>query len=297
MLSRLREVIEDPVAAGYRVRGRFAPRGLFERQARLARAAGIDRVWLILSFDCDTREDAQVAGAVHERLAGMGVTPVYAVPGKRLEADADVYRRLADSGAEFINHGHEEHTYFDEDAGHFRSRWFYDEEPRDAVRADIEGGHETVTAITGTQPVGFRAPHFGTFQAPDELRFVHEVARGLGCRFASTTMPLWGLREGPLFRRFGLPEFPVTGPPSSPLGLLDTWGHFAAPDRVREPEDFVSEGKALAEVMRSVGAGIINVYGDPSHVADREDFFETVALWREVAEPVGYSELLARLSD
>jgi hypothetical protein len=64
--------------------------GLFARYGQLARRAGLDRVWLVLSFDCDTPQDADVAEAVHERLMSMGVRPVYAVPGDLLREAHDV---------------------------------------------------------------------------------------------------------------------------------------------------------------------------------------------------------------
>ena len=69
---------------------------------------------LILSFDCDTHEDIDVAESVHIRLQNIGVTPVYAVPGALLRKGAKVYKKIHESGAEFINHGGRAHTYFNE---------------------------------------------------------------------------------------------------------------------------------------------------------------------------------------
>jgi hypothetical protein len=294
--SRLRSAAADPQAAAYRLRSRLRPEGLFARQGRLARQAGLDRVWLILSFDCDTPQDAEVAGEVHDRLLRMGACPVYAVPGELLQAHADAYRRIADTGAEFINHGGRMHTYFDERAGQWLSNFFYDQQPREVLRDDIRRGHETVAEIAGEPPTGFRTPHFGTFQEVEQLRWLHSTIGELGYRFSTSTVPLWGFREGPLFDRLGCLELPVSGGGSTPLSILDSWGFFAAPDRSRTPAEFLGEASALAAAHARAGAGIINVYADPSHVHGREEFFRAVEAWLEVAEPTSYRQLVASLA-
>jgi peptidoglycan/xylan/chitin deacetylase (PgdA/CDA1 family) len=211
---------------------------------------------------------------------------MYAVPGALLEQGAPVYRRLAEGGAEFLNHGGASHTYYDETLGRHRSCFFYDEIGPDAVRRDIEDGQRIVESVLGVAPLGFRTPHFGTFQRPEDLLFLHGVLRDVGVRYSSSTTPLFGYRYGPVFDRFGLPEVPVTGMASAPLDILDTWGCFRAPDRTRTPDDYRAEGTAVADRLATAGAGLLNVYGDPSHVHDHEEFFATVERWLQVAEPV-----------
>lgn len=294
--SRIKAAAADPRAAMFRVGNRLRPEALAARQARLARRAGLDRVWLVLSFDCDTPEDAGVAWDVHERLAGIGVRPVYAVPGALLREASDVYTRIAETGAEFINHGDRMHTYFDADAGRWASNFFYDQQPRDVIRRDILDAHDTVAEVVGRVPVGYRTPHFGTFQDPEQLGWLHGVLGELGYRFSTSTVPLWGLREGPVFNRFGLLELPVSGGVADPFGILDTWSCFEAPDRVRTPRDYEREATALAAAFKQAGAGLINVYGDPSHIHDSEEFFRAVERWVAVAQPASYGELLDALA-
>lgn len=294
--SKVKGIAADPHAAAYRLRGRLNREGLFARYARLARRAGIDRVWLVLSFDCDTPEDAEVAGKVHDRLAEMGVTPVYAVPGDLLRRGAAEYGRIAAAGAEFINHGDRMHTYFDEGTQRWASNFFYDQQPREVIREDILRADRTLREVVGAEPNGFRTPHFGTFQRAEQLRWLHGVIGELGYAFSTSTVPLWGFREGPVFDRFGRLELPVAGGAQSPLSILDTWSCFEAPDRVRDPADYEREADALADAFAEAGAGVINVYGDPSHIHDREEFFRAVSRWTEVARPAGYRELLATLT-
>ena len=163
------------------------------------------------------------------------------------------------------------------------------------MREDIVRGDACLKETLGITPKGFRAPHFGTYQKPRDLRFLHAVLRELGYSFSSSTIPLYAFRYGPVFDRFGIRELPVCGRASAPLLVLDSWSHFAAPARDLQPDDFEREGRALAARFAALGAGIINFYADPSHIHASEIFFATIARWREVAEPVTYAELLDRI--
>jgi hypothetical protein len=286
----------DLAARALRLRARVNAGGLQRRHARLARRLGIDGVYLVLSFDCDTDEDAEVAWAVHERLAAIGVRPVYAVPGELLRRGAEVYRRIAGTGAEFLNHGGVEHTYFDTERSRHASCFFYDTLTPERVRRDVEEGHAIVADVIGRAPEGFRTPHFGTYQQPEQLRYLHGILGELGYRFSTSTTPGYGLRHGPAFDAFGLTELPVTGQPSAPLDILDTWAYFAAPDRTGDAAGYLDQAELLAEQAERAGAGLINVYGDPVHVHDSEEFFAAVERWASIATPVSYGELLGGLA-
>ena len=234
---------------------------------------------------------------MHERLARLGVQPVYAVPGELLNAGQKVYRQIAELGAEFINHGYRDHTYFDRSLGIYASCFFYDQLPLETVREDIVRGDQNLRSTLGIQPIGFRAPHFGTFQKPAQLRFQHKVLRELGYRFSTSTLPLYAYHFGPAFRQFGILELPVSGMGSMPLRVLDSWSCFAAPGRRFGAKDYVREGRLAGEHFKSMGIGLLNFYVDPSHIHDREEFFETVALWAKIAKPLTYSQLLAQIPD
>lgn len=278
--------------SGDRLRARVPRRLRALAEGRRAGRAGLDRPYLVLSFDCDTEEDAAVAWEVHERLAGLGVQPVYAVPGELLQRGEETYRRIAATGAEFINHGHTEHTFFDTQSGRHASCFFYDQLPRAMVRDDVIAGDRTVTEVIGQRPRGFRAPHFGTFQRPDELAFLHGILEELGYAFSSSTMPAHKLRYGPVHRCGSLVELPVTGFPTAPLEVYDTWGCFEAPDRVRTPRDFLAAADLIAADAVQARAGLINVYGDPSHIHGKPEFFDAVERLSAVATPISYGQLL-----
>lgn len=296
MLEKLRLALRSPVLAAYTLRARVDAPGLIRRYARLARAAGIDRLYFVLSFDCDTPEDIEAAWPVHERLARMGARPVYAVPGELLLQGEKVYRRIRDTGAEFLNHGHRQHTYFDEARGEYASCFFYERLPRETVRDDIRRGHETLSDFLGAPPRGFRTPHFGTFQRPSELDWLHATLSEMHYSYSSSTTPFYAMRYGPAFRRGGLVEFPVSGMGSAPLRILDTWNCFRAPNRRLTPEDYREEGEACLRALRPAAAGILNFYADPCHIRDSEAFFGTIAAWLSAAAPVTFGELLGKLS-
>lgn len=292
VLAKVRRAVRDPLAAGYAIRGKLDPETLFKRYAARARAAGLDRVYFILSFDCDTEDDIAVVWDVHSRLADMGVQPVYAVAGDLLRAGESVYTRIRETGAQFINHGNRKHTYFDKALGRHASCFFYDEETREDVRADIIGGDDSLRAVLGVEPTGYRTPHFGTFQRREQLVFLHGVLRELGYRFSTSTSPLYGFRHGAIFDAFGLPEIPVSGCATMPLRILDTWACFAAPDRQLGPGDYLSEGAAMGKRLGALGTGILNYYADPIHIHDQPLFFDTVKAWTETAQPADYQQIM-----
>lgn len=280
------QTLTNPTRTALHLLGRCQPAWLWRRHSRLARAAGLKKLYLVLSFDCDTPEDAAVVLELDERLRDMGLNPAYAVPGALLERAEKVYSRLLRRGAEFLNHGYTQHTYWNVDAGRYESCFFYDQLPRERVRQDIEEGHRSVTTVLGRKPAGFRVPHFGTFQSRAQLRFLHAVLKPLGYRYSSSTLPWHGFGDGPVSGHYGVLEFPVSGTFSHPLVIQDSWGFYAAPDRRRCPEDFLAEARAIADFARREPlVGILNYYADPAHVWDQPTFFAAVAAWKEVAEP------------
>jgi peptidoglycan/xylan/chitin deacetylase (PgdA/CDA1 family) len=276
MLSKLLTLTKDPLLGVYVLRSKVAPAQLIDRLSRLTQGAGITSPRFLLSFDCDTDLDIEVVEGVHERLGRLGITPVYAVPGQLLERGRQVYARIAATGAEFLNHGWAEHTRLDRATMTYDSFLFYDRQSNDWITDDIRRGHASVAEVTGRAPMGFRTPHFGSYQTADQLAFLHGTLAGLGYRFSTSTVPFWGLRYGPVVRQFALSEIPVSGTFEKPLDILDTWTHRFLGEHGGEAgyarqyaryRDFLKTGKPL----------LINVYGDPSQVYDWPGFFDAVA--------------------
>ena len=292
LMRKLQIAAGNPKLAASYARSRFDSAGALKAYQKLARAAGLDRLFLILSFDCDTKYDIAAAWEVHGRLMDMGICPAYAVPGELLVQGADVYRRIAETGAEFLNHGHREHMYFDEATAMHLSCFFYDEQPPEVVGADIRSGDKTVTDVIGVKPSGFRAPHFGTFQTEAQLRFLHRVLTELGYAYSTSTTPGFGLSYGPLFRRYGLMEIPVSGRGERPFDILDSWSYFAVPGRSVGPQDYRHDALRLLTRLTG-GSGLLNYYADPSHIVDQPLFFETMREIVKVAKPISYGDLMA----
>lgn len=293
ILRKLQVAAGNPMMAGCYAWSRLDPAGLLRSYQARARRAGLDRLYLILSFDCDTEKDIAAAWDVHSRLMDMGICAAYAVPGELLIEGQDVYRRIAGTGAEFLNHGHRQHMYFDEAAGMHLSCFFYDEQPPDVVETDVTEGDRTVTEVIGIKPSGFRTPHFGTFQTEAQLKFLHRVLQRLGYTFSSSTTPGFGLCYGPMFYRYGLMEIPVSGRGDSPFHILDSWGCFARPDRELGAEDYRRGAIGMSERLRG-GAGLLNYYADPSHIAQQPVFFETMRELLKVAKPASYRDVMTR---
>jgi hypothetical protein len=285
---------ENPAMVAHYAWSRAHAPSILSAYRRRARAAGLTRLEFILSFDCDTEADIAAAEDVHRRLASLGIVASYAVPGELLRQGATAYRRIAETGAEFLNHGDRHHMYLDPATARYESCFFYDEEPKSAVEADIVGGDRAVTDVIGRKPAGFRTPHFGTFQRESELRFLHSVLGRLGYAYSTSTTPGFGLCYGPVFGRYGLPEIPVSGRGSDPFTILDSWSCFARPDRVLGPDDYAREAIALAEALAD-GPGLINYYADPSHVAGQPMFFEAMAQLVRRAAPTTFGKIAAMI--
>jgi hypothetical protein len=276
MLDKLLTLTKDPLLGVYVLRSKVAPGQLIERLARLTQSAGIASPRFLLSFDCDTDLDIEVVEGVHERLGGLGIMPVYAVPGQLLERGRHAYARIAATGAEFLNHGWAEHTRLDRSTMTYDSFLFYDRQSNDWIADDIRRGHASVVDVTGKVPTGFRTPHFGSYQTAEQLAFLHRTLAGLGYRFSTSTVPFWGLRYGPVVKRFALPEIPVSGTFDKPLDILDTWTHRFLGAHGGE----VGYARQYAQYRKFLQTGkplLVNVYGDPSQVYDWPGFFDAVA--------------------
>src|SRR5881275_1020712 len=83
----------DPATQSVNVVSRLAPELFFRQHVRKASALGLNRVYFLMSFDCDIEQDIDVIAGIHDKLTAMGIQPIYAVPGELLEQGAHVYRK------------------------------------------------------------------------------------------------------------------------------------------------------------------------------------------------------------
>ena len=247
----------------------------------------MDAPSFVLSFDCDTDRDAAVVEEVHARSVAAGARPAYAVPGQILERSPDPYLRVAAIGAEILNHGYVEHTRFDAASSSYVSSFSYATAPWEEVVRDVLDGHEAVLRICGVAPTGFRAPHFGELAGSARLRVLHRLLVDHGYRYSSSTTPIVGLLRGPVVvTKQGVVELPLTGIPSMPERCLDSWTFTYDPRRSVGRSDYEAAlRKVIAETRRF--GGVVNVYADPSQVADWDGFFDAVATARGMGISLG----------
>ncbi len=267
-------------------------RELFLEYSRLARAQGFDRLYVILSFDCDTPEDIPAAEQLDAWLRARNIPATYAVPGAMLQQGSEVYRRIADTGAEFINHGALPHAEWRD--GRYWSVTFYHEMSPAEVRADIRRGHEIVQQVVGKTPVGFRAPHFGLFQLPEQRTILYSALRELHYQYSTSTMPELAYQSGPVIDVNGLCEIPLSGSYASPLQILDSWGHVESPFHPVAKDEYADLFIQTVERLLALNVcGVLNYYVDPAHVQLSPAFYRAMEFLIERNVPsIQYGQLL-----
>lgn len=262
-----------------RVKDKFFPGMLRSSLSQAAKKSGLIGPVFLLSFDCDTYKDARVVGDVHQKLTNIGIMPIYAVPGEVLLEGADAYGVIAQSGAEFINHGHYKHSRLLDDGETYESWNFYDQISRSEMEDDVLRGHDTLTAFLGKEPTGFRSPHFGSFQTDQELADLYRVLNKKNYRFSTSTVPVKALENAAIYQTGSLTEIPVGGGYEFPLTILDSYSFRYSETFKYGPSDYIRQIKRFAEWFASEKKPyLLNLYADPSQVYDWDEFFEAMKL-------------------
>jgi hypothetical protein len=240
----------------------------------------------VLSFDCDSNEDAEVSLMVTERLIKMGIVPVFAVPAQLLQKNLSAYRAIRNLGCEFMNHGYRQHTYRDFTSPIWRSSFFYNKVPFDEVKRDIQLADKVLSEFLDERPKGFRAPHFGT--CAGVLPKIYEVLIELEYTYSSSATPFSIAKHGYTYSRSGLTEFPTTGRSlQRPCNCLDSYNSVVL---TKNPDEYYSE---VASIVES-GVPFVNLYVDPAHVLHSNGFWKAMALLVNHYEVTNYSAILAQ---
>lgn len=299
MTPLINKAIQNPVHSLLHLIFKATRSYWLQRYAGFTRELGLKNICFILSFDCDTDQDAKAAIKLHPELIKLGIKPVYAVPGQILEGNASIFKEIFETGGEFINHGYRRHTYYDNDAGEFRSCFFYDQMPINRVEEDIRLGHESIHKTLGVKPKGFRTPHFGTFQKKVHLNFLYSVLIELGYAFSTSTVPLNGCLHGPCYTPVSnvkMYEFPVTGLLDLPLAILDSWRFWNGVSCRFDFDSYQKEVMAIIEMLMGKNyPALINLYADPLHVSDVSSFvgiFSMIA--KRGVQFVNYSQVIQK---
>jgi hypothetical protein len=272
------------------------PSAVFKEYCNSCHHQGINNLYFVLSFDCDTPADAPAARRLEEKLSVLGIKTTYAVPGRELLRGKYHYEKVAELGAHFINHGARPHADWRD--GRYHSVTFYNEMTSAEVVRDIEEGHYIIERTLGLAPQGFRAPHFGYYQHPDQLAVIYETALRLGYTFCSTTMPDLGLAKGPVIKMDGLYEFPLSGSVRTPSAILDSWSYLSDYYNLILREEYFELVRETVDYFHSKQLpAVLNLYVDPSHVVDAEPFYKALNyLVLKGVKSVSFSELIDLVS-
>ena len=149
LIYHLRTLFNSPLTFYYQLRNRINNQYLWQKYLNNCRK--YKKPMFILSFDCDTKKDIEVVTDVHKKLLNKKITPIYAVPGELLEKGKKVYKKIFNTGSEFLNHGYKKHTNLEEN-NTYKSFFFYDKITPNQVVEDIEKGDKTIQKILQFKP-------------------------------------------------------------------------------------------------------------------------------------------------
>ena len=283
----IKEALLDPFQFAFQIVGKYKPDWIFQRYSKKARKQGFNKLYTILSFDCDTPEDIPAAEKIHTYLSERGMKATYAVPGHILNTGKDVFRGLSEQGADFINHGALPHA--EKREGRYWPVTFYNDLPFPEVIDDIRKGHKIVTDITGHPPVGFRAPHFGCIQKSSILKKINHVLREMDYRYSTSTIPFFGFRHGPVWNVNGIYEFPVSGSYNNPLQILDSWSNIISPSLPSVRDEYAYQFiDTIKKLKKNEVSGILNYYVDPAHVVSSSSFYKAIDFLQQQEIPTLY---------
>ena len=291
----LRKGLNNPLYSASFLMGNISPQFFRGRYVKKSNFFGLNGKYFILSFDCDTEKDIEVVGEVHQKLAKLNISPSYAVPGELLKKGASEYGKLKDNGAEFINHGYLSHTSYIQSSKSYVSTLFYDKLSNTEVEEDIINGHNNFFDIFSEYPLGFRTPHFGTFQKSGQLNFLYDVLKKLNYSFSSSTTPVTGMWNGAIKKTSqGILELPVSGCYDYPARILDSWGFRFSPTRKLSENDYMEQFNKMMNFFEDPNInGIFNIYADPSQVYDWDIFFECMSMTSNLTN-ISFSELIKK---
>lgn len=225
------------------------------------------KISFTLSFDCDNPEDHQCLPWLLSLLEKHQITASFAVSGEVVSKNIEAYKTLVDSGHEIINHGYSIHLYSDE-KGQKHPSMFYETLGTDEIVNEIEKNDQFLKRKLGIKPIGFRTPHFGTFQNRDQLTFLHKIIKEKGYKYSSSSTIFEAKSNNFVgMSKNGIWEFPLSAIPKFPLSTFDSWALLASPDTKFQKEDFTNLfGLMVGYALKSRKPVFLNVYFDPIHI-------------------------------
>lgn len=222
-------------------------------------------VSVFISFDCDRSEDEKAFPQLLALLKRYELLASFAVVGALVEENVESYKTLINAGHEILNHGYSRHT--SEEAV---STFFYNGKNTGFIKQEIEKAQRIFESALGICPLGFRVPHFGTFQSKELLMDLYRIIAECKLRYSSSAMvyPIykynWKWTQYP-----GVIEIPLSNRVVLPFSVFDSYSMLMQGRK----KDFYGEFKAMVDSALSANEPTcINFYLDPSHVVDRSEF-------------------------
>lgn len=151
---------------------------------------------LLLTFDCDYREDTLALKKILPILQRHDVRASFAVIGRVIERNRNAYKRVYDEGHELMNHTftHPSHRILSPNRR-------FDSISGDEQREEIVKCHNAIENLAREGPLSFRSPHF--YDNMSEFRILDELGYRY-CSSVSTSNSMVGLPYHPA--RSGLGE-------------------------------------------------------------------------------------------
>ena len=179
--------------------------------------------------------------------------------------------------------------------GRYWSTTFYAKMSPEEVVEDIKRGHDIFCQVFGKAPVGFRAPHLGTYQSEEQRALIYDTLKELGYRYSTSTIPKFGLDHGPVVDVGDLYEIPLSGSYAGPFTILDSWSNIQSPEKPVVKSEYASLFIQTVDRLLDLSIpGVLNYYVDPAHVVNSEAFYQAVEyLIKRDVQTIEFETLLA----
>lgn len=232
-------------------------------------------VSVCLSFDCDTPEDSLALEPLLRVLEKHRLRANFALTGALVEENPTAYRRLVEAGHEILNHGYRPHMVKSPDGGYY-SNLFYENLSWDQIEDEIRRNQDCLETMLGLCPLGFRTPHFATFQLPNQVDRLHRILAQQGFRYSSS-MLMWYAKQRGYFRKSPVIELPISSYVGPPLSVFDSWSLVVQQSRRGRSIGLFEHWKRALDVALSGQWPIfLNTYFDPSHVVELNQFIDAL---------------------
>lgn len=244
-----------------------------------------------VSFDIDLDADASALYVTIPRLKKLGINPCLAVIGSLLEKNPHPYVFAVENGCEIINHGHSEHTFFNTSTKEITSPFCYSKMELGQIEYEIKTNHEVIYKYLNVEPIGFRTPHFASFQKKRNLDVLYSIISKMGYHYSSSTSN-YGCYKNSLIESIeknNFFEIPMICSYSRPWAIFDSWSLKYIRQVKGKNSILPNEFNSLIEKIKN---GYFNFYMDPRDIYDDELFYDNCKKLSQSRKHVQYRELL-----